>query len=183
MKMVEYDRLVSDSRLMEVIPLDVYLGWNRIRDPKFCSNWPQVPAGEREIYRRIGLEILRLQVDNLAVGGYPMNICDYERIARDSKTVDRLASASYFVANGALDPNFRSDWGRVPEDVKAMYGKLGLIVVHTLVDDYTTPGCICGYCKNPPKRGATHGKPIMCDQRWDALPLEARLQISESMSD
>lgn len=183
MNLKEYGLLARRSDLMHSISLYVYLGRNQARDPDFRNDWPRTPMQERQLCGQIGLEILRLLIDNPAAGARHMNIGVYERLAADPLFVEQLASASYLAANWTLDPRFTSDWATVSDEVKHRYAEFGLSVVYTLVDDYTTPGCSCPYCRNPPKRGASRRKLIMCDQRWDALPWQDRLQISESMAD
>jgi len=39
---------------MPMISLNVYLGWNKIRDPEFRNDWPRVPSGDRELYGAAG---------------------------------------------------------------------------------------------------------------------------------
>jgi len=183
MNLREYGLLARGSYLMQSISLYVYLGRNKARNPDFRNDWLRTTIQERQLCGQIGLEILRLLIDYPAAGGRHMNIGVYERLSGDPVFVEQLASTSYLADNLALDPQFSSDWVTVSAEVKQRYAELGLEVVHTLVDDYTTPGCICRFCKNPPTRREPHGKPIMCDQRWDALPWQDRLQISESMAD
>jgi hypothetical protein len=43
----------------------------------------------------------------------------------------------------------------------------------------TTPECDCGYCMPSSTKPAL----FMCQQRWDALPYEARVEITESVCD
>lgn len=60
-------------------------------------------------------------------------------------------------------------WGRDPVPADA-------------VEKYTTPGCDCEYCttlrttRNWPRH-------LMCDQRWEALPLKDKQLIHESIAD
>lgn len=58
-------------------------------------------------------------------------------------------------------------WGRnlLPEDA---------------VRIYTTEGCDCEFCVSV--RAGLHPRHIMCDTKWWALSIDARLEISESLA-
>ena len=58
-------------------------------------------------------------------------------------------------------------WGRNPLPADA-------------VEKYTTDGCICEYCESI--RKGIHPLHIMCTRRWEALPWQQRVEISESVN-
>ncbi len=110
-----------------------------------------------------------------------MNIHDFEKLQEDKAVVDKVASATFYERGRSQDPSFTAMWAEVPEEVKAENAKIGFAAIHALVDDYTTKGCTCEYCTWQPESGKP--RRIMCKQRWDRLPAEARVEIAESVDD
>lgn len=110
-----------------------------------------------------------------------MNINEFEALQADSVVADRVASRTFYEMRRAQDPYFSAAWALVPGVEKEEARDVGFAAILALVDDYTTPGCDCGYCTWEGK--SDHGRPIMCRRRWDILPPESRRQISESASD
>lgn len=108
-----------------------------------------------------------------------MNICEYERIAADPDLVEKIRFNVFYERGTSQDPHFLAVWALVPEEEKQECAKIGLQAVYALVDDFTTPGCDCEYCASGGEDG--HGKPIMCQRRWEALPLTLRMEITDSM--
>jgi hypothetical protein len=110
-----------------------------------------------------------------------MNIDDYEAIAADPALVEKIRFGTFYAMGRSKDPRFVARWAEVPEAEKAAAGFVGLEALRSLVDDYTTPGCMCKYCTW--KGESTHGRLIMCTQRWDRLSPEERRTIGESCAD
>ncbi len=110
-----------------------------------------------------------------------MNINDFERLDSDPAFRDRVARAHFYKSGKMADPHFVALWAEVPQEVKDHHAQIGLEVIFcALVDDYTTPGCDCRYCTW--LSDESHGRPIMCQQRWMRLPREARMEIADSCS-
>lgn len=110
-----------------------------------------------------------------------MNLADYERIVQDEDLVEKIGFNTFYAMGRARDPHFRARWASVSKHEKEAAGKIGLEAIYTLVDDYTTPGCDCRFCTW--EEETSHGRPIMCEQRWRELSPEVRSEISESVND
>lgn len=110
-----------------------------------------------------------------------MNIAEFEAIEADEQRCERIASATYYQAGKERQPGFTALWAAVEPEVKAKALAVGLAAIYALVDDYTTRGCGCAYCAGGGERG--HGKPLMCSQRWERIPVAQRIDISESIAD
>lgn len=108
-----------------------------------------------------------------------MNIGEYDRIKADPHLTDRVAFSVFYAMGRARDPHFTTMWALVPQQEKDRCAKVGLAAILALVDDYTTPGCECDYCRGE----SNPGRLIMCRQRWEALPAAARAEIAESCAD
>lgn len=110
-----------------------------------------------------------------------MNINEYEALRADPVVVERVGLKTFYAMGKSLNPRFTAKWTEVRETEKRRCEEIGFEAILALVDDYTTPGCECGYCTWDEADG--HTRLIMCEQRWNRLSPEARMEISESCAD
>lgn len=110
-----------------------------------------------------------------------MNITEVEKLEKRPSVMDRVTRAAFYAYHQGRTPGFAAVWSEVDHAERAIFHKVATAVLGALIDDYTTPGCNCRYCTWTGK--TNHGRPIMCRQRWEKIPLADRAVILESCAD
>jgi hypothetical protein len=174
-------RLTDDADVMERLTFNSYYDSNRLINPRFTAMWSDVPQSERDHATKVGLEIAAVLVTRPEITDLRLNVHTYETLECDEAFGLVLGRIAYLAISGESEDALFSAWEALGTESQAAYTRFGYRVLAALITDYTTPGCKCRFCIDPPTIGDTHGKPIMCQQRWDALPINTRIEISDSM--